>query len=163
MWMYASYYALSDEEYNNFMDYNSDEKYEFLEEKDEDNEALTTDLDKAWDGLFYILAGKDADPEQNIFWIAIFWEKTIQQEDYIGITSSQKISEILENLEKINIVEKIAQISFEEMMKNDVYPAIWDEQNRENLTKYLMDYFEELKNFYKKVQEQNLNVLVTLW
>lgn len=163
MWMYASYYTISDEEYNNFMDYNSDEKYEFLEEKDEDNEALTTDLDKAWDGLFYILAGKNVDPEQNIFWIAIFWEKTIQQEDYIGITSSQKISEILENLEKINIVEKIAQISFEEMIKNDIYPAIWDEQNRENLTKYLMDYFEELKNFYKKVQEQNLNVLVTLW
>lgn len=65
--MYASYYAISDEEYNNFMDYNSDEKYEFLEEKDEDNEALTTDLDKAWDGLFYILAGKNVDPEQNIF------------------------------------------------------------------------------------------------
>jgi len=46
------------------------------------------------------------------------------------------------------------------MAEEGIYPDIW--QDDENALEYLLDYFDELKNFYKKAVEKGEAVVMSL-
>lgn len=160
--MYVQYYALEDKQLSDIQEMDSDEILDFLDEQDENEEAHYADIDKSWQWLSYILTGSNFS-DWSFLGISIFGEKIIDEEEYKAIISKEKISKILENLKKVNIQEKIANTSFEEMTKQEIYPNFWLEEDREELTTYLQDNFECLIDFYEIVLKKNLNVLVTLW
>ena len=51
----------------------------------------------------------------------------------------------------------------EKCKKANIYPNIWDyEEESEEIEEELMDYFQNMKDFYKKILEAKGNVLVTI-
>ena len=53
--------------------------------------------------------------------------------------------------------------SMEKCKKANIYPNIWDyEEESEEIEEELMDYFQNMKDFYKKILEAKGNVLVTI-
>ena len=51
----------------------------------------------------------------------------------------------------------------EECKKANIYPDIWDyEEESEEIEEELMDYFQNMKDFYRKILEVNGNVLITI-
>ena len=57
--MYVQYYALEDKQLSDIQEMDPDEILDFLDEQDEDEDAIYADIDKAWQGLSYILTGSD--------------------------------------------------------------------------------------------------------
>lgn len=52
----------------------------------------------------------------------------------------------------------------EECKKADLYPNIWDyEEEADEIKEEIMDYFQNMKDFYKKILEANGNVLITIY
>ena len=65
---------------------------------------------------------------------------------------------------KLNIIEKAMEnFSMKECKKANIYPDIWNyEEETDEIKEKLMDYFQNLKDFYKKILEVNGNVMVTI-
>lgn len=52
----------------------------------------------------------------------------------------------------------------EECKKADLYPNIWDyEEEADEIKEEIMDYFQNMKDFYKMILEANGNVLITIY
>ena len=57
----------------------------------------------------------------------------------------------------------LADFSMEACKKADLYPDIWDYlEEEEEIKDDILTCFVKMKDFYKKIQELNGNVLVTI-
>ena len=61
-------------------------------------------------------------------------------------------------------IEKVMEnFSMKECKQANIYPDIWNyEEETDEIKEELMDYFQNLKDFYKKILEVNGNVMVTI-
>ena len=51
-----------------------------------------------------------------------------------------------------------------ECKEAELYPDIWDyEEETDEIKEEIMDYFQNMKDFYKQVLEEDGNVLVTIY
>lgn len=159
--MYVSYYTLDDEQLREISSMDDETLWDWREEQEEDDDAITTDIDKAWQGLSYILTGSDFS-DGSLIGKALFGETVVNEDEYMAITPKESIAAIMEALDAVDIKSKIAEADFAEMNRRDIYPAIWEENDREDVTEYLLDNFLSLKEFYREAQKKHLNVLVLL-
>ena len=78
-------------------------------------------------------------------------------------TEKSRIKDILLALDNFDIEKAMESFSMEECKKANIYPDIWDyEEESEEIEEEIMDYFQNMKNFYRKILEVNGNVLVTI-
>ena len=136
-----------------------------IEENNNDLEILL-DLDKMWDALHFVLTGASASEpiKNNCFSEAILGIYHIEEvEDFIAYTEKSRIKDIVFALEHFDIEEAMENFSMKECKKADLYPNIWDyEEEVDEIKEELMDCFQKLKDFYKKILEVNGNVMVTI-
>ena len=136
-----------------------------IEEHNNDLEILL-DLDKMWDALHFVLTGASASEpiKDNYFSEAILGISHIEEaEDFIAFTEKSRIKDILLALDNFDIEKAMESLSMEECKKANIYPDIWDyEEESEEIEEEIMDYFQNMKNFYRKILEVNGNVLVTI-
>jgi Domain of unknown function (DUF1877). len=136
-----------------------------IEEHNNDLEILL-DLDKMWDALHFVLTGASASEpiKDNYFSEAILGISHIEEaEDFIAFTEKSRIKDILLALDNFDIEKAMESFSMEECKKANIYPDIWDyEEESEEIEEEIMDYFQNMKNFYRKILEVNGNVLVTI-
>ena len=84
-------------------------------------------------------------------------------EEYLAYTEKSRIKDIVFALEHFDIEEAMENFSMKECKKADLYPNIWDyEEEVDEIKEELMDCFQKLKDFYKKILEVNGNVMVTI-
>lgn len=167
MGIIANYKYLSDKNLNelkNFYRENGDTIGD-IEENNNDLEILL-DLDKMWDALHFVLTGVSASEpiKDNRLSEAILGISPIEEVDeFIAYTEKSRIKDIVLALDNFDIEKAMESFSMEKCKKANIYPNIWDyEEESEEIEEELMDYFQNMKDFYKKILEAKGNVLVTI-
>lgn len=167
MGIIANYRYLSDKNLNKLKDYyrENGETTPDIEENSRDLEILL-DLDKMWDALHFVLTGASgSEPiKDNCYSEAVFGNSPIEEvEEYVAYTEKSRIKDIVLALDNFDIEKAMESFSMEECKKANIYPDIWDyEEESEEIEEELMDYFQNMKDFYKKILEAKGNVLVTI-
>lgn len=141
---------------------------ELMEEKVFDDESLEADwfldIDKAWEGIHYIIAGKslaESDDEPDVLVRTLFSCQYIDEDQDLGYgpvnyLSPAQVKETNALLQKITAEEAKNRLNLADMEKKQVYPGIWRE---EDAIDYILDYFSEVQEFYQSAADQNEAVL----
>ena len=161
MGIIANYKYLSDKNLKELKAFYSEED-KTSGETDDQTEAveILLDLDKMWDALHFILTGVgSSEPlKNNPFSEAILGVSSIEGvEEFMSYTKKSRIKDI------VDIKKAMEKFSMKECQKANIYPDIWNcEDEIDKIKEELMDYFQKLKEFYKRILEVKGNVIVTI-
>ncbi len=123
------------------------------------------DLNKSWEGLFYIITGYPLAELGNIQppleW-SIFGSESVDDEQDLGYgparySTAEQVAQIIAVLQNLSSEQFKQRFKPEEMMSKGIYPEIWDEGN--DAYEFLAHYFTELKEFYRRAA-QNGQVII---
>lgn len=85
-------------------------------------------------------------------------------EEFISYTEKARIKDIVFALDHFDIEKVMENFSMKECKQANIYPDIWNYgEETDEIKEELMDYFQNLKDFYKKILEVNGNVMVTIY
>ncbi|MFD2554786.1 YfbM family protein [Sphingobacterium tabacisoli] len=134
--------------------------------KESDDYALL-DLDKAWEGIFYLVTGSslaDAFTNELPQLPLLFGPSQIDPELDMGygpatFTTPEQTKEMYNIIKDLSRDELTSRFDSDKMFEQDLYPDIWDD---ENALEYLLDFFEDLKGFYKDAVENNQAMVMYL-
>lgn len=167
MGIIANYKYLSDKNLNELKLFYTEntESITDIEENNNDLEILL-DLDKMWDALHFVLTGVSASEpiKGNRLSEAVLGISPSEEvEEYVAYTEKSRIKDIVLALDNFDIEKAMESFSMEKCKKANIYPNIWDyEGESEEIEEELMDCFQNMKDFYRKILEVNGNVLVTI-
>lgn len=164
MGMIANYRYINDQYLHQMKSFNAeeDDQFEIVEE-----EELLLDIDKIWDVLHFVLTGVGtSNPSENdplsVAILGVTRPENVTE--YIAYTEKTKVVEICSALENFDIEEAMAHFSMQACKNADLYPNIWDyDEEEEEIEKEICEYFQTMKDFYKKILELNGNVMVTIY
>ena len=163
MGMIANYRYINDQYLHQMKSFNAeeDDQFEIVEE-----EELLLDIDKMWDVLHFVLTGVgSSNPSRNApLSVAVLGVTPLENvAEYIAYTEKSKIAEICSALENFDIEESMVHFSMQACKKADLYPDIWDyDDEEEEIKEEICDYFQAMKESYKKILELNGNVIITI-
>ncbi|MDD6919947.1 MAG: YfbM family protein [Eubacteriales bacterium] len=168
MGMIANYQYINDEQLKELKSFNieDDEIFEEVEDWNEEAEILL-DIDKMWDALHFVLTGVDSSEpiKNNPLSEAVLGVTSIDDvEEFIAYTEKTGIADIVSALENFDMEKALEKFSMKECKEADLYPNIWDyEEETDEIKEEIMDYFQNMKAFYKEILEANGNVMVTIY
>lgn len=168
MGMIANYQYLSDENLKELKFFNSEADKIFEEVEDwNENAKILLDIDKMWDALHFVLTGIDSSEpvENNPLSEAVIGVSSIDEvEEFIAYTEKNRIADIVSALESFDMKKALERFSMKECKEADLYPNIWDyEEESDEIKEEILDCFQNMKDFYKKILEVNGNVLITIY
>lgn len=107
------------------------------------------DIDKSWHAIHYLICQDEWDGELPLFNI-VLGRKEINEED-IGygparFLSVAEVKETYNAIEPITRKELYSKFDWKDMNKHEIYPGYQGEEDFE----YIGDYFEEVKEFFRK-------------
>jgi hypothetical protein len=132
--------------------------------EDSSNANDLLDLDKSWEAIFYLLTGhgiaeiEDAKPPLS--WI-LFSGQIIDEEQDMGYgpahyIDADQVKLLNKGLDKIALDDLRQKYNGKKMDEAGIYPEVWTEA--ESLD-YLLDYFGQLKAFFKTAENENKAVI----
>lgn len=168
MGIIANYQYLSDANLQELKSFYAEEDDIFEEVEDWNDEAeILLDIDKMWDALHFVLTGVSCiEPiKNNPLSEAVVGVFSIDGiEEYISYIEKSRIKDIVFALDNFDIEKALETFSMEECKEAELYPDIWDyEEETDEIKEEIMDYFQNMKDFYKQVLEEDGNVLVTIY
>ena len=168
MGIIANYQYLSDANLQELKSFYAEEDDIFEEVEDWNDEAeILLDIDKVWDALHFVLTGVSCiEPiKNNPLSEAVVGVFSIDGiEEYISYIEKSRIKDIVFALDNFDIEKALETFSMEECKEAELYPNIWGyEEETDEIKEEIMDYFQDMKDFYKQVLEEDGNVLVTIY
>ena len=168
MGIIANYQYLSDTNLQELKSFYAEEDDIFEEVEDWNDEAeILLDIDKMWDALHFVLTGVSCiEPiKNNPLSEAVVGVFSIDGiEEYISYIEKSRIKNIVFALDNFDIEKALETFSMEECKEAELYPNIWGyEEETDEIKEEIMDYFQDMKDFYKQVLEEDGNVLVTIY
>lgn len=162
MGMIGNIVRVSQSELEKFID--NSELFENLIYDDKNFDAdWFLDLDKAWEGIQFILTGSGMSgiQESNKLSRAFFSFQILDEEQDLGYgpvqyLTAEEVKEINSEIQKIDQSILKERIDGEKMMAQGIYPSIWTENES---IEYLTEIFIEFKEFYQKATENNEAIL----
>jgi hypothetical protein len=124
------------------------------------------DIEKAWEGIFYLLTGFGTDEMHEakppFSWV-LFSLQLVDEDQDMGygpahFLTEEQVKEVSLALTSINIAHLKSRFNSKVMMEKGIYPEIWGEG--EAAFDYLYENFEKLKNFYKSASSKG-NAVIT--
>ena len=131
-------------------------------EEEELAEDLELDVDKAWQGIHFLLCDSPWEGEGPLSFILNGGKEIGTVDVGYGPARSfnslevKEISQLLEGISVDDLAKKCNHDLFEE---NGIYPSIWHEEF-DDCFGYLLSYYEDLKEFLLKTAENNSGILV---
>ncbi len=132
--------------------------------EDSDNAKDLLDLDKSWEAIFYLLTGHGIaeieDAKAPLSW-TLFSGQIIDEEQDMGYgpahyIDAAQVKQLNKELEKITTDELRQKYNGKQMDEAGIYPEVWNEA--ESLD-YVIDFFGQLKEFYKTAENENKAVI----
>ena len=168
MGIIANYQYLSDTNLQELKSFYAEEDDIFEEVEDWNDEAeILLDIDKMWDALHFVLTGVScSEPiKNNPLSEAVVGVFSIDGiEEYISYIEKSRIKDIVFALDNFDIEKALETFNMEECKEAELYPNIWGyEEETDEIKEEIMDYFQDMKDFYKQVLEEDGNVLVTIY
>lgn len=167
MGMIQSYLRVDIETLNNFIADSSRLEDIVFEQNNTDNESFL-DLDKAWEGIFFLITGQslaEAVGEEAPLLGILMGPTEIDPDQDMGYgpatyITAEQTKEIYSAIKDLTKDELSANFDPSRMAEEGIYPDIWEDD--ENALEYLLDYLDDLKNFYKKAVENGEAVVMFL-
>jgi hypothetical protein len=133
----------------------------------EPGEGAVTDLEKAWDGIHYLLTGTSGggDPPLNSL---LCGGQALQDDGEWGygppaILSRAQTLAFHEALSSLSNRELAARFDPADMMAKKIYPEVWDRDPADDDTlDYLMVYIRELRECLGRAAEGGFGLLVAV-
>ena len=168
MGIIANYQYLSDANLQELKSFYAEEDDIFEEVEDWNDEAeILLDIDKMWDALHFVLTGVSCiEPiKNNPLSEAVVGVFSIDGiEEYISYIEKSRIKDIVFALDNFDIEKALKTFSMKECKEAELYPDIWDyEEETDEIKEEIKGYFQNMKDFYKQVLEEDGNVLVTIY
>ena len=167
MGLIANYNCVSDKNLKELKSLGSleEELFETVEEWSDEDELLL-DIDKMWDVLHFVLTGVSTDHriDDNPLSQAVLGVTPIEDlSEYMAYTEHSKIADIVTALEQFDIEQALESFDMMACKEAELYPNIWDyDDEKDEIIEEILDYFEHMKVFYKKVLEAKGHVVVTI-
>ncbi|WP_278242707.1 DUF1877 family protein [Lachnoanaerobaculum saburreum] len=131
-----------------------------------DDIEIQLDMDKMRDAMKFALTGvgKDDAIENNHLSEAIVGVDSIKNsQEYIAYTQKSQVKDIFLALEDFDIEKALENLGISRFKEANIYPNIWDyEEDADKIREELMEYFQILRDFYKKILEVNGNVVIII-
>jgi Domain of unknown function (DUF1877) len=121
------------------------------------------DVDKAWQGIHFLLTGSDWEGEGPAAFM-LHGGREIDEDLGYGAPhgfNSKEVKEIVRTLDQLNLDELYAKADPKTFAANEIYPNIWDEPKEECIG-YVMDNLKDLKEFLGKTAQSNRALIVYL-
>jgi Domain of unknown function (DUF1877). len=162
----AYYIMVSDEEVDDMMEMDDEELVEYVDELESERKDVFC-LDMLWDGLHFLITGKsieDIDDDDNIMSMAIAGVHTFDTDDeiFVGCTENGELEDVIKAMESVDIDALCNKADLSKFRKNDIYPDIWSDNNRNALMKDLKKGFDRLLEFYRSALKKGLNIIVDI-
>lgn len=167
MGIIANYNYLSNKDLKELKTFYSEENETFEETEEVNSDVkISLDLDKMWDALHFVLTGASASEpikDNRLSEAVLGISPSEEVEEYVAYTEKSRIKDIVLALDNFDIEKAMESFSMEKCKKANIYPNIWDyEEESEEIEEELMDYFQNMKDFYRKILEAKGNVLITI-
>lgn len=114
------------------------------------------DIDKSWDGIIFLLTGATFnEASENERALIIIGEKPMStrpdsQDYHARYNSPEKVLHFAEILKSIDPNDLKSKFNPKRMNELDVYPNIWEQEDKNELFTYLEEYFLKIQNFYQQ-------------
>ncbi|MDR1911492.1 MAG: YfbM family protein [Helicobacteraceae bacterium] len=166
MGMSGVYMAVGDKDLKKLIGAQNDELLDRLEELEEKNDSCN--IDKMWDGLHFLLTGVSAlSPiEHDKLSEAIVGVTNFsldEDADFITYTKNKELKEIIDAMQKVDQEALKANLDLARFRKNDIYPDIWNDDEKEELFAEMIDAFNSILSFYKQTLEKGQNIVVSIY
>lgn len=163
MGMIACYTMINDSELEKLYSAKPEDMLEQIEGLMETHEVL--DIDKMWDGLHFLLTGVSASTpfEDDAISEAIVGIANLNEEDFIAYTRHEELAEINDTLESIDFEKLRARFQPLQFQDAEIYPNIWEDNDKDQLFDELKEAFESLIMFYKQAELENMNIVVSIY
>lgn len=141
---------------------------EILEEEEDEDWELSADpeffdVDKAWQGIHFLLTGSDWEGEGPLAFI-LQGGREIPGEDFgygpPHAFNAAEVQEIERELSKINPEQLYNEADQTQLTAMDIYPAIWDRESKQQCIGYLIEHLKALQRFIKHAAEFERAVIV---
>ena len=132
----------------------------------EESEQNLLDIDKTWHAIHFTLTGCAYDgAEDNILSNLVLGGTPISEED-MGYGSArlimkEEVAQLAEALKEWDEKAFREKFNVEDMIDNQIYPVMYNEDEEEFFT-YVWEYFVEVKKFFQEAAEEGQNVLTFL-
>jgi hypothetical protein len=131
-----------------------------------DEDGPDIDLDRAWHGLHYLLAGsarETAGPRGYILGGHSIGEVCVGYGPARALTS-REVAVFDDLLQCISREDLEKRFSPETLMRAEIYPEIWDRAltGEEDVFAYLVDHFDQLKQFVASAHRDGVGVITYL-
>ena len=166
MGMIASYMMVNDSTLSHFLELDIENITDEIFDLEEQEATELIDIDKSWDGLHFILTGKPASSpiEGDTLSEAVVGVKMFDEEgeDFIAYIPHSRIAAIVEALETVSLEALRQTFNPNALHKNEVYPTIWEDEDKDSLFGYLADGHNAILAFYKEAIAKNMNIVVSI-
>ena len=116
--------------------------------------------------MYFVLTGVSTDHriDDNPLSQAVLGVTPIEDlSEYMAYTEHSKIADIVTALEQFDIEQALESFDMMACKEAELYPNIWDyDDEKDEIIEEILDYFEHMKVFYKKVLEAKGHVVVTI-
>lgn len=167
MGLIANYSYLSDENLKELKSLGSSEEDIIDSVEDWSEEDVLLDIDKMWDVLHFVLTGVGTDKpiDDNPLSQAVLGVTAIEDvSEYLAYTEHNELENIVTALDAFDIEQALETLDMMACKEAELYPDIWDDDDeKDEIIEEILDYFEHMKGFYKKVLASNGNVLITIY
>ena len=132
----------------------------------EEGEGLSTDLDKSWHGLHYLLTGTAWEGEAPLNFLVSGGREVGKLDVGYGpvrVLTAGETRAVRDALSKLDDDGLRARFDGADMMKKQIYPEIWDRPAEEDdPLGYLLEYAGVLRGFLSRAVDQEHGLVVYL-
>lgn len=123
----------------------------------EADDACLYDIDKAWDGIVYLLTGKTSSDADSPLSRIIFSRQLVDKNQNLGSGPAhyllpEEVAILNNQIAIIHTDELRPRFNPAEMKEIGVYPNAWD---HEDALDYLVEYFETIQEVFSLAAERN--------
>jgi len=131
-----------------------------------EGEVQSTDLDKAWQGIHYLLTGTAFEGEGPISYLLAGGQEVGDIEVGYGparVLTPKEVHDFQQALAGLTTEDLRARFNPAEMKALEIYPDIWDRDPAEDDTlNYCLEYFETLRNFVDMTASKQQGLVIYL-
>jgi len=131
-----------------------------------DGELVSTDLDKAWHGIHYLLTGTAGEGKAPLNFLVAGGRVVGNIDVGYGparVLNSKEVAAAHEALGRFSDDDLRARFRPEDMTEQEIYPEIWDSDPEEDDTLgYLMEYVQILRGFLSQAVSERRGLVLYL-
>jgi len=131
-----------------------------------EKEVDSIDLDKAWHGIHFLLTGSAWEGREPFCYLLKGGREIGNIDVGYGparALSSSEVKAFYGVLSKTSTDDLAARFDRSAMMREEIYPTIWDRDREEDDTLgYLLSYYDQLREFLDKCQSGGKGVVTCL-